>query len=65
MKLLNHTNIKAFAKNVGQKRTSTEFLDQLNDEVKRMVKRACRNATKKHTRPQKTIHAVDLRWDWA
>lgn len=64
MKFLNHTNVRAFAKNIG-KRTSQEFLDHLNHEVKRMIKRACRNATKKHVRSRKTIRGEDLRWDWA
>ena len=65
MKFLIKSNVKAYAKNIAQKRTSQDFLDQLEVEVKKMIRRACNNATRKHNWPHKTIHDEDLRWDWS
>jgi len=62
--LINQSNVRALLRNL-QKRTSQEFLEQLNSEVARMVKRASRNATKKHKRSHHTVKAEDLRWEWA
>lgn len=65
MNFIRKTDVKAFVKNISSKKVGKDFYHQLNIEVKKMVKRACLNASRKYTTSHKIVRGEDLRWDWS